>query len=177
MIDPKFNTLPKEAEGDLAEEAPVSSSEGAERLKRPRPGLSINDTVAANANLSVGSRGVDTSGTKAGSGAGAGMTLTTPGQDSSPAPNIQPGGRGSGTTVRSDSASGQIPTTRVDTGTESAETASSAATGDEISERAYQCWHERGCPHGSPEVDWHRAEQELRERKRQSKGLGAASGR
>ncbi|HEX4809046.1 MAG TPA: fasciclin domain-containing protein [Bryobacteraceae bacterium] len=33
---------------------------------------------------------------------------------------------------------------------------------EEIAARAYQCWHERGCPHGSPEVDWHRAVEELR---------------
>lgn len=33
---------------------------------------------------------------------------------------------------------------------------------EEISRRAYECWHERGCPHGSPEVDWHRAVEELR---------------
>lgn len=37
-------------------------------------------------------------------------------------------------------------------------------TYDEIARRAYQCWHERGCPDGSPEIDWSRAEQELRSR-------------
>ncbi len=26
---------------------------------------------------------------------------------------------------------------------------------------AYQFWQERGCPNGSPEVDWYRAEQIL----------------
>lgn len=36
------------------------------------------------------------------------------------------------------------------------------ATSDDIAVRAYQCWHERGCPEGSPEVDWYRAEQELK---------------
>jgi hypothetical protein len=36
---------------------------------------------------------------------------------------------------------------------------------EEIAVRAYQCWHERGCPDGSPEVDWHRAEGELRSSK------------
>lgn len=35
-------------------------------------------------------------------------------------------------------------------------------TQDEIAARAYRCWHERGCPDGSPELDWSRAEQELR---------------
>lgn len=33
---------------------------------------------------------------------------------------------------------------------------------DEIAARAYRCWNERGCPEGSPEIDWSRAEQELR---------------
>jgi hypothetical protein len=32
-----------------------------------------------------------------------------------------------------------------------------------IARRAYECWMERGCPDGSPEVDWFHAEQELRE--------------
>ena len=31
----------------------------------------------------------------------------------------------------------------------------------EIEERAYQSWIERGCPKGSPEEDWYRAEREL----------------
>lgn len=26
---------------------------------------------------------------------------------------------------------------------------------------AYQLWHARGCPDGSPEIDWFRAEEEL----------------
>lgn len=30
-----------------------------------------------------------------------------------------------------------------------------------IEERAYQSWIERGCPMGSPEEDWYRAEREL----------------
>lgn len=34
-------------------------------------------------------------------------------------------------------------------------------THDDIAGRAYQCWLERGCPEGSPEVDWYRAEQLL----------------
>ncbi len=36
---------------------------------------------------------------------------------------------------------------------------------DEISARAHQMWMERGCPLGSPEVDWFRAEEELKKRK------------
>ena len=31
----------------------------------------------------------------------------------------------------------------------------------DIEERAYQSWIERGCPMGSPEEDWFRAEREL----------------
>jgi len=118
MIDPKFNALPVDAEGDFKEGPEGSLSEAQLAAKKPRPGLSINDTVAASANLSVGSRGVDTSGASSGAGAGAGLTLTTPGDDGSPAPTIVPGARGSGTTPRGDSVSGQIPTTRLDGDTE-----------------------------------------------------------
>jgi hypothetical protein len=32
----------------------------------------------------------------------------------------------------------------------------------EIEELAYQLWQERGCPEGSPDEDWFRAEEELR---------------
>jgi len=35
------------------------------------------------------------------------------------------------------------------------------ATHDDVKQRAYECWQQRGCPIGSPEVDWWRAEQEL----------------
>lgn len=35
----------------------------------------------------------------------------------------------------------------------------------EIAARAYQCWQERGCPLGSDQEDWFRAEAELRKRK------------
>jgi len=31
-----------------------------------------------------------------------------------------------------------------------------------VAELAYRYWQERGCPHGSPEVDWLRAEMEIR---------------
>ncbi len=31
-----------------------------------------------------------------------------------------------------------------------------------ISARAYELWVQRGCPIGSPETDWFRAEQELK---------------
>jgi hypothetical protein len=32
---------------------------------------------------------------------------------------------------------------------------------EEQSQLAYRFWQERGCPLGSPEVDWQRAEEEL----------------
>jgi hypothetical protein len=172
MIDPKFNTLPVGAEGDF-KDAEGSLSEEQLASKKPRPGLSINDTVAAGANLSVGSRGVDTSGSSVGAGAGAGMTLTTPGDDGSPSPTIVPGSRGSGTTPRADNVSGQTPTTRLDAGSEGAET--HTFTAEEISARAYHCWNERGCPHGSPEVDWERAVQQLREQKERDRKLAASA--
>lgn len=34
----------------------------------------------------------------------------------------------------------------------------------EIAELAYELWQAGGCPDGSPEVDWFRAEQELQSR-------------
>jgi hypothetical protein len=172
MIDPKFNTLPKDAEGDFEEEVGGSAS-GAAGGTKPRRGLSINDTIAASADMSAGSRGVDTSGTSVGAGAGAGTTFITPEDDGSPAPNIVPGARGSGTTPRADTLSGQIPTTRLDAGTEGQ--AVSGFTTDEISERAYRCWHQRGCPHGSPEEDWHTAVRQLREERDGEKGLSATA--
>ena len=33
-----------------------------------------------------------------------------------------------------------------------------------VSAHAYELWQERGCPVGSPETDWLRAEEELKER-------------
>jgi hypothetical protein len=119
-----------------------------ERSRKPRSGLSINDTIAANANLSVGARGVDTSGVEAGAGAGAGTTYVTPGvSGSSPAPNIVSGSRGTGSTVRGSVATGET---------------ASVPGQEEIAARAYQRWHQRGCPDGSPELDWLEAEEELR---------------
>jgi hypothetical protein len=35
-------------------------------------------------------------------------------------------------------------------------------THDEIEERAYYLWERRGRPEGSPDVDWERAEREIR---------------
>jgi len=127
-----------------------------ERLRKPRTGLSINDTVAANANLSVGARGVDTSGVEAGAGAGAGSTYVTAGAaGSSPAPNIVPASRGTGSTPRGGTAAEEDAS--IPFGTKA-----SLASQAEISARAYHRWHQRGCPEGSPEVDWQEAEEELK---------------
>jgi len=45
--------------------------------------------------------------------------------------------------------------------TPQAEEILSAFTHEEISARAYELWQERGCPEGSPEVDWFAAEKEI----------------
>lgn len=37
-----------------------------------------------------------------------------------------------------------------------------SATHHQIEERAYYLWERRGRPYGSPEVDWERAEREIR---------------
>ena len=34
-------------------------------------------------------------------------------------------------------------------------------THDELCQAAYRLWQERGCPDGSPEVDWRLAEEQL----------------
>lgn len=36
-----------------------------------------------------------------------------------------------------------------------------SASHEDIERRAFQLWQERGCPVGSPEVDWAQAEDEL----------------
>ena len=189
MIDPKLNEIP--VKGPLAGTRVDSESEPvAERSRVGREGLSINDTIAGDANLSVGSRGVDTSGLRAGAGAGAGSTSLTATEGSSPAPSIVPGARQTGTTPAAAAASGQSPIGRRETGvpgtgrpelseagdsvledSSSASTYSAKTYADDdidysaISTRAYECWCERGCPEGSPEIDWHRAESEVRERR------------
>ena len=43
---------------------------------------------------------------------------------------------------------------------------SEPANQGEISALAYELWIQRGCPLGSPEVDWFRAKEELRRKKR-----------
>jgi hypothetical protein len=155
MIDPKLNELQDNSKAGTRNVSSTGLDEPENPLsaEKPRAGLSVNDTVAANANLSVGGRGADTSGVRAGAGAGAGAThLSAASSNRSPAPSVEPGPGGVGTTPLSTSAS-------------NLRSESSAASHDEIAAHAYRCWHERGCPQGSPEEDWHRAERELRERR------------
>lgn len=172
MIDPKLNELPVETAENFADtsEADLTDEQRAQRSRRPRAGLSVKDTIAGDTMLSVGGRGVDTSGVRSGAGAGAGMTSLTPSGagGGSPAPNIAPGPAATGTTPRGATGPDQIPTTRLED--------RSSPTRDQVAARAYKCWHERGCPHGSPEVDWNRAEQELREEcERNSAATGSAA--
>lgn len=169
MIDPKLDKVPADtaskAKGIQANEQRQS---GNPNLRHAREGLSITDTIAGDANLSVGSRGVDVSGVEAGSGAGAGSTSTSPTRSGSPAPTIVPPGRGSGMTPRSTSALTQ------DTAPSLLERSTATSVSqEEVSARAYRCWQERGCPDGSPEIDWHRAEKEL-EQERQRNRTAAA---
>ncbi len=50
------------------------------------------------------------------------------------------------------------PTTPEDSAAEQ-----NSPTHEQTARWAYEFWMERGCPEGSPDVDWIRAEQELRE--------------
>lgn len=43
-------------------------------------------------------------------------------------------------------------------------------TGDAVAQRAFELWMLRGCPIGSPEVDWFEAEAELEEESSQIAG-------
>ncbi len=181
MIDPKLNEVPADR-GTTGREAAAPADAQSEQARRARAGLSIRDTVAGDTMLSVGSRGVDVSGVESGAGSGSGSTMITPGNSGSPAPNVVPGGRATGTTPRGSSASGRSPAatapSQADTPgiTGDADTAAYAnehsLSDEEISSRAYECWCERGCPHGSPEVDWHRAINDLRERRRSTSLAG-----
>lgn len=154
MIDPKLDEI------EIPESA--SAQKRAQAGTRPRQGLSINDTIAADANLSVGGRGVDTSGVKSGAGAGAGSTMVTPGNSGSPAPNVVPGAASTGTTPLGASGLSASPNAGADVQRE----AGAGPTDDEIAKLAHQYWIERGRPAGSPEVDWDRARQELLEQHR-----------
>ena len=175
MIDPKLNDIPvkKKDEADTLAGSSSSRPDAAERAQGPRQGLSIDDTVASNADLSIGSRGTDTSGVRAGAGAGAGGIYVTPARSGeNPRPNVAAPPVGSGTTPISDSAGPGTTNPAAASGSpdlSGQESEEYSARHDEIASHAYRCWHERGCPEGSPEKDWHRAEQELREKGRTPK--------
>lgn len=64
MLDPKFNELPVDDKSEFAgiPESSLTEEQKADGIRRSKAGLSINDTIAAEANLSAGSSGVDTSG-------------------------------------------------------------------------------------------------------------------
>jgi hypothetical protein len=47
------------------------------------------------------------------------------------------------------------------------------STHDQIAALAYALWHERGCPYGSPEVDWLKAERTLRPSAHTDPSVGA----
>ena len=165
MTDPKLNEIP-------VDNRTLSEKPRAGEAQRPRQGLSVNDTIGADANLSVGGRGVDTSGVVSGSGAGAGSTMVTPGTSGSPAPRVVPGAASTGSTPRGDSGLTHSPNPGADVQRES----TVGPTDDEIAARAHQYWVERGRPHGSPDVDWNRARQELiEEHRRRAMSTIAAS--
>ena len=172
MIDPKLNELTDKTKGGGNDASPVSGSDAA-RATKPRAGLSINDTVAADASLSVGSRGVDVSGARAGAGAGTGGThLSSGAVGESPAVQVKAGPTGTGTTPLGDATRSQVTTMG---GSSSGEGDMEMLDYDEVSTHAYNMWHERGRPHGSPEEDWHRAEQEVRERRAKQRTSAASA--
>lgn len=105
MIDPKLNEIPADAKGDFANRPDVdlTPEERERRLRQAKEGYSINDSIAADTQLSDGSRGVDVSGAKLGAGAGAGATNITPprpGQASNT--QVEGGERGTGMNYRND---------------------------------------------------------------------------
>ncbi len=47
---------------------------------------------------------------------------------------------------------------------------------DQIAQLAYQLWQQRGCPIGSPEEDWYRAQQQLQRRAKSAPESRMAAG-
>jgi Protein of unknown function (DUF2934) len=169
MIESKLNELAENAETPVRKPSSAALAEDeSARSVSPRRGLSVNETIAADANLSVGARGADTSGVRSGAGAGAGGASVTPAAaGESPAPNVVPGAHGSGTTPLSTGAYSSLAT--------GSEERSAEVSKEEIASYAYRCWQERGCPEGSAEADWYRAERELRERRPAGKSSAAVA--
>lgn len=177
MIDPKLNELPV---SKSPTKAGVPEKESTERSRTPREGLSINDTVAGDTLLSSGVPGVDTSGVRAGAGSAAGSSSLTPNTGASPAPSVVSGARQSGTTVAGSNPSGTGPIGQAHTGVPGSgrTDAESSSAGDELSHdevsaRAYDCWVQRGCPHGDPEEDWRLAQEQLRAERMRGKRTAA----
>lgn len=186
MIDPKLNDVPVEPTGKRSKNETESLRSG---TRTAREGLSINDTIAGDTNLSIGGRGVDASGVKSGAGAGGGSAFLTPGRGGSPAPNVLPGQRDAGLMI----SPGQNPIGNRDTGLPGTGRSERSLSGEEeitsrqqnhqhddyepsyeeTSFRAYCCWHARGCPEGSPEVDWHTAREQLRAERRNERSTYA----
>ena len=147
MIDPKLNVTPPESKTTSSN--PTGNKEAAARLQKVSSGLSVNDTIASNANLSVGSQGVDTSGVSSGAGVGAGMTRLDSNRASTV--DVVPGAR----TTAVGSSSAQATKANSPDSEEQ-------YTDSDVSEMAYSAWCDRGCPEGSPEVDWQTAIDRLR---------------
>jgi len=166
MIDPKLNALPITGEGDFEdfEEKTLTQQQAEVRTKKARSGLSINDTIAATASMSVGGRGADTSGVEAGAGAGAGTTYFGPGTSlsGSPAPQIVPGARAAGSTMRGEPGYGL-------------ESSVALPTVEEISSLAYDYWAAKGYPDGSCDEDWRQAEEELFRRRQLARATGVGA--
>jgi hypothetical protein len=75
LIDPHLDKIPADA-------VELTPAEREKQLKEnPIRGLSINDTIARQANLSVGARGVDTSGVEAGEAEPAESPIATTSDD------------------------------------------------------------------------------------------------
>ena len=75
LIDPKLDEIP-------ADEVELTAAEREALLhQKPIRGLSINDTIARNANHSVGARGVDTSQVETGEPEHPDTTIVTPSTD------------------------------------------------------------------------------------------------
>ncbi len=175
MIDPKFNELPVvPIEGEKVSAGPV-----------PIHGLSINDTIAAEANKSVGAAGTNTSG----------VTLGLEEQDPSTRLDIEPVMPVEGDEVYTDTppthmlsddettTSGRVSSTpspasdfedRDFSSRFDIEPVSHPFSTEDVAALAYELWRERGCPMGSPGVDWLQAEQDLILRSRGSKAAVAS---
>jgi hypothetical protein len=75
LIDPKLDEIP-------ADKVELTEAEREAQLhEKPIRGLSINDTIARKANLSVGARGVSTSDIEAGEAEGPDTSVATTSDD------------------------------------------------------------------------------------------------